>query len=137
MRERALLDRLRDPRPGDQRRAGEDLAAVEESIKRHLQRMLNSRQGCSPSVMEYGTPDISEIVRGSPEVIRKMEDSIRRSIELHEPRLADVAVRFTASDDDALVLCFEVKARLVRADEDIGVLFTTRMVPEGRVDVLG
>jgi type VI secretion system protein len=99
--------------------------------------MLNSRQACSLSAPEYGTPDISEVVRGSPEVIRRMEDSIRRSIELYEPRLADVVVRFASSDDDALVLCFEVTARLVRSDQEADVHFTTRMVPEGRVDVVG
>lgn len=99
--------------------------------------MLNSRQGHALTVPEYGTPDLSEVVRGNPEVIRHMEESIRRSIELHEPRLADVTVRFLNSDDEMLVLCFEVTARLVRTEQEAGVRFTTRMVPEGRVDVVG
>jgi type VI secretion system protein len=137
VRESTLLDRLRDPHSGTARRAGEDLGAIEESIKRHLQRMLNSRQGCSLSVPDYGTPDISEVVRGSPEVIGRMEESIRRSIELYEPRLADASVRFVGSEDQALVLCFEVNARLVRTEQEASVSFTTKMVPEGRVDVVG
>ena len=137
MREKTLLDRLRNPRPDAQRRAGADLGAIEQSILSHLQRMLNSRQGCSLSAPEYGTPDISEVVRSSPEVIARMEEAIRRSVEQYEPRLGGVSVRFVRSDDEMLVLCFEVSARLKMKDVDRSMRFTTRMVPEGRVDVSG
>ena len=137
MKERTLIDRLRNPRPDEKRRAGVDLAAIEESILAHLQRMLNSRQGCSLSAPDYGTPDVSEVARDRAEAVTQMEASIRRSIEKYEPRLTDVTVRFVKSDDEMLVLCFEVSARLKTKEVDAGVRFTTRMVPEGRVDVKG
>jgi type VI secretion system protein len=114
-----------------------DLVAIEESILAHLQRMLNSRQGCSLSAPDYGTPDVRVAARDRAEAINQMEASIRRSIEKYEPRLADVSVRFVKSDDEMLVLCFEVSARLKTKEVDANVRFTTRMVPEGRVDVKG
>jgi type VI secretion system protein len=136
VRERTLLGRLRDPETDAVRRAGEDLGAVEESVGEHLRQMLNTRQGCCRTVPDYGIPDLTEIVRDSPESMDAIQKAIRRSIEQYEPRLTNVRVKFTPSEDDVLKLSFEITARIVVGSKKADVRFATRIDATGRVDVV-
>ncbi len=136
MRERSLLERLRDPKADEGRRTSDDMEALEASILAHLRRMLNSRQGHAPVALDYGMPDLSEALRTFPSSISTVEQAVRASIEKYEPRLRDVSVRFVESDQDILTLSFEIRARLVR-DRSLGLQVSTRIGPDGRVELVG
>ncbi len=136
MRERSLLERLRDPKADQGRRASDDLEALEASILAHLRRMLNSRQGHALVAPDYGMPDLSEALRTYPSSISSVEQAIRASIEKYEPRLRDVSVRFVESERDILTLSFTIRARLVR-DRSLGLQVSTRIGPDGGIELVG
>jgi type VI secretion system protein len=136
MRERSLLERLRDPKADEGRRASDDLDALEASILAHLRRMLNSRQGHALVALDYGMPDLSEALRTYPSSLSTVEQAVRASIERYEPRLCDVSVRFVDSEEDILTLSFEIRGRLAR-DRKLGLQVTTRIGPDGGIELVG
>lgn len=135
MSDRSLLERLRHPERESARRAGDNPRERADSVLRHLQQMLNTRRGNVPAALDYGVPDLTEIVGNFPEAVGDMEHAIRRSIERYEPRLRDVRVSFTPSEDEALTLAFEISARLVMGGGATSVSFITRVNPEGKFEV--
>jgi type VI secretion system protein len=134
--ERTLLERLRDPERDAERHSSQDEGAHLDSIGESLRRMLNSRQGCSLTVPDYGIPDLTDIVRDSPETLDMIQKAIRRSIEKYEPRLTSVRVTFSPSEDDVLRLSFEITAKIAGGSEKGSVRFATRIDADGRVDVV-
>jgi len=77
----------------------------------HLKVLLNTCQGESVTVPDYGLMDFSDIVHELPHGIHKIQQSIRSVILKYEPRLKNVSVRYIP-DEEPLVLKFEVVARL-------------------------
>lgn len=134
MRERTLLQRLREP---GRRDSGRDpLEAAAESVLEHLRKMLSTKQGSSLTVPDYGVPDLIALARGFPATRGDLEAAIRRSIEKYEPRLRDISVR-SGESEDALDLAFEITARIVVGNDEAGVWFLTRIDPDGHVAVTG
>lgn len=64
-----------------------------------------------PTRLDFGVCDVSELVRAYPEGANEMAKSLRHTIETYEPRLANVRVSHTPSDE--LVLRFEITGELV------------------------
>ncbi len=129
----SLLERLRNPGAGSAHAA--DPGDVKAAVLRHLRRLLNTRQGMAPAMLEYGVPDFMDALRHLPESASEMERAIKASIERFEPRLHDVEVEYAPEERDVLTLGFVVRARLVTTNEEIGVSFLTRINPDGPVDV--
>jgi len=103
-----------------------------DSIVEHLRALLNARQGQSPASPDYGLPDFTDVVHGVPKSIPGLQRSIGRAIERFEPRLKDVAVQHIP-DDEALVLRFEITAKLVSDDRRLKV--RTRVSAGGKFDL--
>ncbi len=137
MRERTLLERLRDPRLEARRADRDDLGALSDSILRHLRCMLNTRQGNAQTVPDYGMPDLMAYVRDFPESTGAIESAICRSVELYEPRLRSVSVRHRDSDRGPFALSFEITAELATAEGAAGVVFVTEIDSAGKVEVSG
>jgi type VI secretion system lysozyme-like protein len=115
---RGLFDRLRVPDLGTARSIHERTDQIQESILRHLQRILNTRHGDSAAVPEFGIPALTDMdLAGRAEEMRRtIEDSIRT----FEPRLSSVRVRWQEVDDsDVLKLRFEILARLATSDDTV------------------
>lgn len=68
------------------------LARIQD-IKQNLERILNTRQGCSASSPELGLRDFNDASLGSTDLQRRVGDDIRRSIAAHEPRIKVIGVR--------------------------------------------
>ena len=135
MRERSLLDRLRDRSAQAARSARENPNALADSVLAHLRRMLNTRQGISSTVPDYGMPDMADMVHSFPEAIDLMRRSIRISIEKYEPRLGGVVVTHVADEDDPFHLRFEIRGQLTAEGERVPVAFRTTMDASGRAQV--
>jgi type VI secretion system protein ImpF len=108
----SLLDRLTDEQPGQPADAPiaheESVRRYRQSVQRDLERLLNTRRTIVPvdalfaevrdSVHEFGIPDGTGIAPGTIEGQKLLTDSIRDAISRFEPRLANVVVRLTDSD---------------------------------------
>ena len=83
--------------------------------------------------MDFGVIDFVEIMQDLPASIPKVQESIRDTIQLYEPRLRNVTVRFLPGEDP-LRLQFEVTARLAD-DKRRTVRFSTSLEAGGRFDI--
>lgn len=127
-RDRTLLERLADPGPEASRTVSEDSRRLADSILRHLQRMLNTRQGATPIQPEYGMPDITDCAESLPEALGGVRRLIKSSLEQFEPRLDRVKVTNLPSPDD-LSLHFAISGEMQSGGERVPVFFNTKVSP--------
>ena len=99
----------------------------------HLRDMLNTPQGESITVPDYGLVDFADVCHNMPEAIGSIQQSIRATILKYEPRLRNVSVRFVPSDDQ-LSVRFEVVARLADSRRSV-VRLRTAMNTGGHMTV--
>jgi type VI secretion system protein len=118
---RGLLGRL-----GTGQRRADVLSAIIE----HLSDLLNSHQGHSSTVPQFGVLDFNDVVHNMPDAIRHLQQSIRATIIEHEHRLQNVSVRLVPTQDP-LTLQFEILARLA-SDRQSLVRMRTRVRPGGQ-----
>jgi type VI secretion system protein len=134
----SLLDRIRrgaDPTSSERiMYRGDDLESV---VVDHLRRMLNTRQGSSLTVPDYGVVEISELTHDFPDALGVMQRAIKNSIIAYEPRLKNVQVRLVAPDgQNRMFVYFEVTAQLVYPDgHRQAVRFNTRIDDSSNVKV--
>ena len=136
MREERLLERLRTWEREPARRGREDTRRIIDSVLRHLQRILNTKQGNVPIAEDYGVPDFTDFLHSYPDSVREMERTLRLVIQKYEPRLKAVRVSFVPQDESTLSLSFQITARL-STEEKTQVLFETRVDSEGKIEVRG
>jgi len=103
------------------------------SVVDHLRDMLNTPQGESITVPDYGLVDFADVCHNMPEAIGSIQQSIRATILKYEPRLRNVSVRFVPSDDQ-LSVRFEVVARLADSRRSV-VRLRTAMNTGGHMTV--
>jgi len=126
-RERRLFERLVEPDPPESRRRELDIQTLTESVIVHLNRMMNSRHGCTPIQADYGIPDLNEFVFSFPESLGAMRQAVQKAIEQYEPRLKAVRVRYIEEPDKPLDIHFEITARMVVEGKTIPVTYNTRL----------
>jgi len=136
MKEERLLDRIRSWEKRPILRNREDPRRVTDSVVRHLQRLLNTKEGNVPIAEDYGVPDFTDFLHSYPDSVREMERTLRLVIQKYEPRLKAVRVSFVPQDESALSLSFQITARL-STEEKTQVLFETRVDSEGKIEVRG
>ena len=114
---------------------GDDLESV---VVTHLRRMLNTRQGSSLTVPDYGILEISEISHDFPDALGIMQRAIKNSIVTYEPRLKNVQVRAVPPSEtqEQMSLYFEVTGQLVYPDgQRQAVRFSTAIDASSNVEV--
>jgi len=129
-----LLERLHSWEVEPHRRVNQDLRRCIDSIVRHLQKMLNTRQGNVPIAEDYGVPDFLDFLQSYPESIREIETSLKSTIEKYEPRLSGTDVKFCPEEGDSFALRFQITARL-EIEGERQVFFETLVDPDGRISV--
>jgi type VI secretion system protein len=133
MREDRLLERIRTRERESGRRATEDPEKMISSVLKHLQKILNTRQGDVPIAEDYGVPDITSFRHTVPFSLREIEKSIRRTIEKYEPRLKGVRVKFMPQEKDRLTVSFQIHARLVLEGQKEPVMFRSQIDSYGKI----
>lgn len=135
MREKSLIHRLRHRDPAAERSTQVDVGQLADSVMLNLRQMLNSRQGLARTVLDYGLPDLTDVVHSFPEAIDICKRSIRQSIEKYEPRLISVAVDHVPDPDDIFHLRFEIRGKLKTDREALPVAFYTTLDASGHAQV--
>lgn len=84
----SLFDRLAaDNPPSRQQCRHEQAGQTFEAIKRHLETLLNTRQGCSQSSPDLGLRDFNGHDLRSGDLLAQVSADIRRTIGRYEPRI--------------------------------------------------
>lgn len=81
--DRLVADQLANRKPSRQENVAQKFAA----IKRHLETLLNARQGCSQSSPELGLRDFNGHDASRGELLQQVSADIRRTIQCFEPRV--------------------------------------------------
>lgn len=126
---RGLLSRIaaKDPR---QARGDNEI----DSILHHLRDLLNTRQGESVTVPDFGVVDFTDLVHNFPDAIQTLQRSIRATILQYEPRLKNVVVQHVR-DDELLILKFQISAQIATKSGRGAVRFETQLRAGGHVTV--
>ena len=105
-----------------------------ESIVEHLRFLLNTRIGEAVTVPDYGIEDLSDLTTSFPDAADIWKRSIRATIEKYEPRLRNVRVRHSESDNP-LIIAFEISARLTHGDKHAPLKLQTHVDPKGEFKI--
>jgi len=132
MSKERLLERIRFIESEPLRRGGTDRRCCLHSVLSHLQRILNTRQGNVPIAADYGVPDFLDFLQSYPESVQEIERNIRNAIDRYEPRLSGATVTYLPDEDDALILRFQIAARLT-GEGDQQILFESVIGTDGRI----
>jgi type VI secretion system protein len=135
MRDERLLERIYMLEKDPDRREGHDPARQINSILKHLQRVLNTKQGSVPIADDYGIPDFTDLPGAfSTGSTHEVEHIIKNVIEKYEPRLTKVRASFIAQEEEVLSLRFEIDAKLASGKND-PVSFETVVNAGGMINI--
>lgn len=98
------------------RTAAPGAAASVQAVKRHVEQLLNARQGGAPSCPSMGLPDFNDAVMGSADLLLRATAGIRGAIENNEPRIRVGDVRLLTDAQQPLQLRFRVDCDLILDD---------------------
>jgi type VI secretion system protein len=130
-----LLERLADLEEDERRTVRANKQRLADSVMRHLQRLLNTRQGHVLTQPEYGMPDFTDCAESLPETLDKVRRAIKNSIEQFEPRLRRVKITHLPSED-SLNLHFGITGQLVTGKQRLSAFFSTKVSPSGSTQVI-
>lgn len=134
MNGRRLTQRLmKDPASGRPADAASD---VIDDVIAHLDQLFTTRQGAVPIRPDYGMIDLSDVVHLFPDGITRLRETIRSQIEMFEPRLRDVTLRYVPVQNDPLRLVFHLSATLVAGSERQRIAMHAEMTDEGTLRVV-
>lgn len=124
----SLLDRLLDDDPRTSTEAQVeshyDINRYKQAVARDLEALLNTRcvllngEDLEPfphakdSLLSFGITDLSSLSLLNPDDRMYLKDSIRKTIERHEPRLTKVRVNLDITKESNRMLRFRVDALL-------------------------
>lgn len=82
------------------------------SIKQHLNHVLNSRPGSSQSSVALGVVDLNDATATTSDFKKNIEQAIKDCIEQYEPRVSTVNVESSTNHGDPLLLNFHISAHI-------------------------
>jgi type VI secretion system protein len=130
-----LLERIRAAERGDFRKGGEAEALI-ASLERHLSLILNTHQGTSMTVPDFGMPDFVSIMGSSDlDNIRELTKVLADVITRYEPRVQDVKVNFNQASKEAGMLDFSLTCSLLLSGVKREVFFDTVIAPDGSIKI--
>jgi type VI secretion system protein len=124
---RGLLSRLAAPdpsRPLDER----------QSVLGNIRTLLNTREGDSPAIPDFGILDFSDLLHNFPDAAQHVQQSIRNTIMKYEPRLSGVRIRPLPSYHP-LKLAFEISAHGRDGKESATISIRTEIGPSGQAKI--
>lgn len=98
-----------------------DVPALKESVRRELQRLLNTRRHGRPwkddggeemTVLDYGIPDLSSLSASSGDDQNRLASTVAAAVSAFEPRLRGVRVSVERLRQEDRALLLRVEAQL-------------------------
>ncbi|HEY0290111.1 MAG TPA: type VI secretion system baseplate subunit TssE [Pseudomonas sp.] len=136
MREKRLLERVIGLQTDSERSRLTQAQVLTLSIREHLQRILNTRQGSVPIDPEFGVPDFTNLAGSfatgeTSQIIKNMT----RMIAHYEPRLKSPRIQVGEGTQEVLSLSFRLDGLVAIDDQDIPIHLATRVSSDGRVSL--
>jgi type VI secretion system protein len=125
-----LLDALLAPPSSDG--AGKR-ATAHDSLRIHLERLLNSRQGTLTHQPDYGLPDLTEVYLNIPHSLERLAVEVKRCIDAYEPRLENVRIQCEPPTDAAAVIHLDIEGSLPSGER---VKLESHFMREGRTTIV-
>jgi len=137
MKEQRLLERISCLDDGRARSHQTHVEVLIESIRAHLQRILNTRQGSVPIDPDFGVPDFTNLAGSSVTgTADEIATSITRMVARYEPRLKSVQVQLAESGSEVLSLSFVLEGSIEVSDKAIPIRLATRVSSSGRIALM-
>lgn len=137
MNEQRLLERIANLDDGRARSHQTQVEVLIESIRAHLQRILNTRQGSVPIDPHFGVPDFTNLAGSSMSgSTQEVAASITRMVARYEPRLKSVQVQLAESGSEVLSLSFTLEGSIEVSDKTIPIRLATRVSASGRIALM-
>ncbi|WP_240500371.1 type VI secretion system baseplate subunit TssE [Pseudomonas syringae] len=136
MREKRLLERIVGLQTDSERSRLTQAQVLTLSIREHLQRILNTRQGSVPIDPEFGVPDFTNLAGSfatgeTSQIIKNMT----RMIAHYEPRLKSPRIQVSEGHQEVLSLSFSLDGLVEIDDQYIPIHLATRVSSDGRVSL--
>lgn len=140
MRTERLLERISNTGYDDPDRRGlTDLELTQRSIRNHLIRVLNTRQGSAQMDVEYGLPDYSSMASRfsteNQETVQDIAHNVKTAIDKYEPRLERARVKFLDKKEFEITMTMEIEADLRTDSGRVPVTIRATVLPEGRITI--
>lgn len=90
---------------------------VVSSIREHLSRLLNARQGSLKHLPDYGLPDLGEIYQKIPESLQQLKQAILNLISRYEPRLRNSKITFQSIENIDCVICLTIYSTICNGEK--------------------
>lgn len=137
MNEQRLLERIANLDDGRARSHKTHVEVLIESIRAHLTRILNTRQGSVPIDPDFGVPDFTNLAGSSLSgSTQEVAASITRMVARYEPRLKSVQVQLAESGSEVLSLSFTLEGSIEVSDKTIPIRLATRVSASGRIALM-
>lgn len=135
MFEERLLERIGNLEKVSGEKTGTTMSQAVDSVIRHLQKMLNTRQGNVAIAEDYGLPDLTNYPGDSlTDICHHAKGEIKRFVEKYEPRLGNINITFEPEKDNVLRLRFKLEGLLLRENK-APVMLETAIDSSGKVVV--
>ncbi|KMJ44474.1 type VI secretion system baseplate subunit TssE [Xenorhabdus khoisanae] len=121
----SLFERIQGKSSGSSHQSR--MRALLDSIKKHLNEVLNSRPGACQSAIDLGVIDLNDATATSVDFKQSIEWAIEECIRNYEPRISAVSVSAINDDSDPLLLSFHISAEISLDDINDLVEFSIQL----------
>jgi len=136
LKEKRLLERIVSLQAEVGRSRLTQAETLIQSIREHLQRILNTRQGSVPIDAEFGVPDFTNLAGSfATGETTQIIDNMTRMIARYEPRLKSPRIQVAEGAQEVLSLSFTLDGLVSIDDRDIPIHLATRVSSDGRVSL--
>ncbi len=139
MRGERLLERISSAGHEEEKQGKREQEILENSIREHLIRILNTRQGSVPIALDYGVPDYHSMATrfstDPSESISDIQEGILLAINKYEPRLKTVKVKFLEKKDFDITMSIEIEGTASSREGDFTITLRATISAEGRIEI--
>ncbi|MBS9429280.1 type VI secretion system baseplate subunit TssE [Photorhabdus luminescens] len=121
----SLFERIQGKNSGSSRQSR--MRELLNSIKRHLNHVLNTHPGACQSAADLGVIDLNDATTTATDFKQSIEQAIVHCITNYEPRISSVTVSAIHDDSDPLLLRFHISAQVSLDDIHDAVEFNIQL----------
>lgn len=118
---------------------GESLRATKEqdlaeSVRENLLLLLNTRQGMTTHLPDYGLPDVHRVFQTLPRSLDELAVELEHVLGKFEPRLRNVVVRRKETAQDTFRVTYTITGEIRQGSTVSKLTFRTEVMRDGAVE---